>query len=65
MRRALVAAPGHVAAAANLGVFLRLIGDAEGGEALLRDVLARNPAAANSSSAASSRSRASRAKPTM
>jgi tetratricopeptide (TPR) repeat protein len=45
MRRALAAAPGHRAAAANLGALLRLTGESEAGEALLRDLLARDPGA--------------------
>src|SRR5262245_41590895 len=43
MQRALVAAPGHAAAAANLGAFMRLTGEMDEGEALLRRVLAHNP----------------------
>jgi tetratricopeptide (TPR) repeat protein len=46
MRCALAAAPGHPAAAANLGAFLRLTGESEAGEALLRDLVARDPDAA-------------------
>jgi hypothetical protein len=46
MRKALDVAPGHAAATANLGVFLRLTGEVEAAGRLLRDVLARNPAAA-------------------
>ena len=43
MRQALLSAPGHPAATANLGAFLRITGEAEAGEALLRDSLARAP----------------------
>jgi tetratricopeptide (TPR) repeat protein len=43
MRQALLSAPGHAAAAANLGAFMRITGEFEGGEALLRDSLARGP----------------------
>jgi cytochrome c-type biogenesis protein CcmH/NrfG len=42
MRRALKVGPGHRAAAANLGAFLRLTGGSEAGEALLRDLVARD-----------------------
>jgi Tfp pilus assembly protein PilF len=43
MRQALLSEPGHAAAAANLGAFMRITGEAEAGEALLRDSLARAP----------------------
>src|SRR5579884_1876867 len=42
MRRALAAAPGHRAATANLAAFMRLTGEAEAAETLLRDLLARD-----------------------
>jgi tetratricopeptide (TPR) repeat protein len=43
MRQALLNMPGHAAAAANLGAFMYITGEAEAGEALLRDSLARAP----------------------
>src|SRR5262249_7808508 len=43
MRQALLSAPGHAAATANLGAFMRITGEVEAGEALLRDSLARAP----------------------
>jgi tetratricopeptide (TPR) repeat protein len=43
MRRALEVAPGHRAAAANLGAFMRLTGETEAGERLLRDLVTRDP----------------------
>jgi Flp pilus assembly protein TadD len=46
MRSALVAAPGHRAATSNLAAFLRLTGEYETGERLLRDLIARDPQAA-------------------
>ena len=46
MRSALVAAPGHRAATSNLAAFLRLTGEYEAAEHLLRDLLARAPDAA-------------------
>ena len=45
MRRALEVHPGHAAAAANLGAFLRLAGGYEEAERLLRSTLAGNPEA--------------------
>jgi tetratricopeptide (TPR) repeat protein len=46
MRAALQADPANQAAAANLGGFLRLTGEVEAAEALLRDRVARDPNAA-------------------
>lgn len=43
MRQALGFAPGHPAATANLGAFLRITGEVDAAEALLRDVLEREP----------------------
>jgi tetratricopeptide (TPR) repeat protein len=43
MRQALFSAPAHAVAAANLGAFLRITGEAEAGEALLRESLASAP----------------------
>jgi Tfp pilus assembly protein PilF len=43
MREALRVAPGHAAATANLGAFLRITGEAEESEGLLRETLARTP----------------------
>jgi Tfp pilus assembly protein PilF len=43
MRQALARAPGHQAAAANLGAFMRISGQPDGAEALLRASLARQP----------------------
>jgi len=46
MRSALVASPGHSAATSNLAAFLRLTGDYDTSERLLRNLLEREPDAA-------------------
>jgi thioredoxin-like negative regulator of GroEL len=43
MRQALLSAPGHAVAAANLGAFMGITGEVEDGAAPLRDSLARAP----------------------
>jgi tetratricopeptide (TPR) repeat protein len=47
MRSALIAEPGHRAATSNLAAFLRITGEYELSESLLRDLLARDPDAAD------------------
>jgi tetratricopeptide (TPR) repeat protein len=43
MRQALAHAPGHPAATANLGAFMRISGESEGAEVSLRETIAREP----------------------
>ena len=54
IRVALRAEPGHAAAAGNLGRFLRLTGEIEAAETVLREVIAANPQAATARSKAGS-----------
>ena len=43
MRQALFGAPDHPAASANLGAFMRISGETEAAEILLRETIAREP----------------------
>jgi Flp pilus assembly protein TadD len=58
MREALARAPGHAAAGANLGAFMRISGQSDAGEALLRPSRASRPTPARGSTSSPISSRA-------